>query len=276
MKIMKWALRILIVLFSITLFTTACRQSSQKAGDQESDQRMIDQQDIEKGLKDMANPLPEPFEVYSMLEDIGASYLGKILNSPSNADVYFTQKSKALNIGVYAADLAYAVTYNNKEDIKTYSLVLKSILDDLKVPVNYAALQDETMKQNLMDKDSLIDYVSKVYYNTYSFLYKESTPSLSALMAAGAWVEGLYIASHISDDTYQNYEIVKIIYNQGASLGELINFMEKFKDDEMVASLQDAFKKLKVLYDETEGSLTKKQLDDIVMAIETIRDSIIS
>ncbi len=273
---MKFLTKALIVLISVIFFSTACRQSAQKATKQDTDQEMIEQADIEKGLKDLANPLPQPFEVYSMLEDIGASYLGKILNSPENADLYFTQKSKSVNIGIYAADLAYAATYDNKEDIKTYSKVLKSILDDLGVSIDYVALQDETMKQKLIDKDSLIDYVSNVYYNTYTFLYKESTPSLYDLIAAGEWVEGLFIDTHISEDTYQNYEIVKIIYNQSESLGELIEFMDRFNDDEMVSSLQDAFKKLKVLYDETEGSLTKKQLEGIVTTIETIRESIIS
>ncbi len=273
---MKLVTKTLVVLASILIITSACRQSTQKGVEQGTDLEMLEQGDIEKDIQEIANPLPEPFVVYSMLEDIGASYLGKILNSPDNADTYFTQKSKAVNIGVYAADLAYAVTYNKKEDIKTYSKVLKSILDDLGISIDYTALQDEAMKQKLMEKDSLVDYISKVYFDTYTFLYKESTPSLSALMAAGAWVEGLYIATHISEDTFQNYDIVKIIYNQGKSLGVLIDFMDKFKDDEMVVSLQNAFKKLKALYDEAGDSLTKEQLENIVTTIETIRDSITS
>ncbi len=273
---MKFVTKTLLALLSVVFFTTACQQSAQKGSEQDDNLEMVEQKDIEQGLTDLTNPLPEPFEIYSMLEGIGASYLGKILNPPENAEMYFTQKSKSVNAGVYAADLAYSITYNNKEDIKKYSKVLKSILDDLGVSIDYASLQNEVMKQKLLEKDTLVKYISKVYFDTYTFLYRESTPSLSALMAAGAWVEGLYIATHISDDTYQNYEIVKIIYNQGESLGGLIDFMEKFNDDEMVSGLQDAFKKLKVLYDQTEGSLTKKQLDDIVSTIETIRDSIIS
>ena len=257
---MKLVTKTLVVLASILIITSACRHSTQKSVEQGTDLEMLEQGDIEKDIQEIANPLPEPFELYSMLEDIGASYLGKILNSPDNADTYFTQKSKAVNIGVYAADLAYAVTYNKKEDIKTYSKVLKSILDDLGISIDY----------------SLVDYISKVYFDTYTFLYKESTPSLSALMAAGAWVEGLYIATHISEDTYQNYDIVKIIYNQGKSLGVLIDFMDKFKDDEMVISLQNAFKKLKEQYDQAGDSLTKGQLENIVSTIETIRDSITS
>ena len=274
---MKFVTKFLITFISVVILTTSCRQSAQKEGEQSSDMEMVEQKDIEQELQDIANPLPEPFEVYSMLENIGASYLGKVLNSPENAETYFTQKSKAVNAGVYAADLAYAVTYNNKEDIKTYSSVLKSILDDLGLNFDYTSLQSEIMKQKLMDKDTLIKYVSKIYVDTYEFLYKESAPSYAALMVSGAWVEGLYIASHISEDTYQNYDIVKIIYDQGKSLNKLVEFLGKYTDqDELVSSYYDAFFKLKTLYDNTNGSLTEKQLNDIISTIEVIRDSMIS
>lgn len=274
---MKFVTKFLIAFISVVILTTSCRQSAQKEGEQSSDMEMVEQKDIEQELQDIANPLPEPFEVYSMLENIGASYLGKVLNSPENAETYFTQKSKAVNAGVYAADLAYAVTYNNKEDIKTYSSVLKSILDDLGLNFDYTSLQSEIMKQKLMDKDTLIKYVSKIYVDTYEFLYKESAPSYAALMVSGAWVEGLYIASHISEDTYQNYDIVKIIYDQGKSLNKLVEFLGKYTDqDELVSSYYDAFFKLKTLYDNTNGSLTEKQLNDIISTIEVIRDSMIS
>lgn len=273
---MKFVTKVLTVILSILICSTACQRSAQKANESESDTTMLEKKDIEQGLKDLANPLPEPFEVYTILESIGASYLDNIMNSPENAETYFTQKSKSVNIGVYAADLAYIVTYNDKENIKIYSKVLKSILDDLGVSIDYTTLQNELINQKNLDKDTLIKYISQVYFDTYTFLNRESTPSLSALMAAGAWVEGLYIATHISEDTYQNYDIVKVIYDQGATLNGLIDFMGNFSDDEMVNSLQDAFKKLKVLYDETDGSLTEKQLEGIISTIETIRNSIIS
>jgi len=271
---MKLVTKTLIVLLGMVLITTACQQSSKKPTDQDS--TLVDQDEIEQGLTEVANPLPEPFEVYDMLESIGASYHAAILNSPDNADMYFTQKSKAANVGVYAADLAYTVTYNKEEDIKTYARTLKTVMDELNVPIDFAKLQSQTMNQPDMSKDTLIAQLGDVYYDTYKFLHKESTPSLSALMAAGAWIEGLYIASNISKDTYQNLEIVKIIYKQGDALPGLIDYMEKFKSDEMVSTLQEALKKLKAVYDAAGESLTKAQLDEITATVKTIRESIVS
>jgi hypothetical protein len=272
---MKLVTKSVIILSGIFLVAVSCRQAG-RSEQVTTDQEMVQKSEIDEDLKEIVNPLPEPFEVYSMLEDIGASYLGKVLNPVDHADRYFSQKSKAVNIGVYAADLGYAATYNKQDDIKTISKTLKSLVDDLGISVDYSMLQDETAKAARIDKDTLIAVISDVYYDTYSFLYKESTPELSALMAAGAWTEGVFIATHISDDTFNNTDIVEIIYDQSKSLGSLIEYLEKFSKDEMVLSLTNDFKKLKEQYDATEGSLTKEQLEDITSTIETIRDSIIS
>jgi hypothetical protein len=271
---MKFILKSFLLIIAIVAIS-ACRQGAQKSSDLSTDQP-IDKKQIEVDLKEIAYPLPEPFEVHSMLEDIGASYLGNVLNPVSNIDKYFTQRSKAINAGVYASDLGYAGTYDKKEDIKAYSLALKSLFDDLGVPVEYAKLQQDETRKNLSDKDSLVTEVTNIFYDTYIFLYKESTPSLAGLMAAGAYAEGLYIATHISDDTFNNTEIVKIIHDQGQSLGNLIELLRNFEEDERAVSIMEAFVKLKGLYDEAGDSLTEAQLKSITATIESIRESLIS
>ncbi len=265
------------LIFLIGLFLIAsCRPSAQKTSDQESKSDLLGKAEIEKSIKEAAYPLPEPFEVYVMLEDIGTKYLGNVLNPVDNVKNYYSQKDKALNVGVYAADLGYAVTYKKQQDIKIYSKALKSLVDDLGISVDYTQLQSEESRQELVDKDSLVAYISTIFYDSYTFLYRESTPSLAGLMAAGAWTEGLYIATHISDDSFNNTDIVRIIHEQGKSLEELIQLLSKFEEDDMVVNLLGAFKKLDALYKEAGDSLTKEQLKSIISVIETIRESIIS
>ena len=273
---MKFSIKLFSILLVAIIFVTACKQGIKPASSQASDQQKLNKEEIKEGLKEVAYPLPEPFQVYNMLDDIGASYLGSVMNPVQNIDKYFTDKAKASNVGVYAADLGYAATYNNAVDFKAYSTVLKSLVDDLGVSVDYSILQNEESKEKFTNKDTLVGYITNVFYDTYSFLYAESTPSLAGLMATGAWVEGLYITTHISKDTYNNTEMVKIIYKQGESLGKLIDLLKKFDNDETAKSLLNALIKLKGMYDSTNGSLTEEQLKSITLTIETIRLSIIS
>ncbi|MGD2033941.1 MAG: hypothetical protein PVF73_02720 [Bacteroidales bacterium] len=273
---MKSVVKILTISLTVLTLVLTCKPSSQRSGDEASGKDLIEKEDIEQSLKKVAYPLPQPFEVYAMLEEIGATYLGKILNPVENTENYFTQRDKAINIGVYAADLGYAVTYDNQEDVKVYSRALKSLIDDLGVRIDYSKIQTKKSQQEVIDKDSLVAYISDVFYDTYTFLYKENTPSLAGLMAAGAWTEGVYIATHISDDTYNNTEIVKIIHEQGQSLDELISLLSNFEDDERVGNLIKSYNKLSELYQEAGDALTEEQLKSITSVIETIRESIIS
>jgi hypothetical protein len=54
------------------------------------------QRDIE-GLEEY--PIPTAIEVVEMLERAGAPYILGISNPAANADRYFTERSKALNLG---------------------------------------------------------------------------------------------------------------------------------------------------------------------------------
>jgi hypothetical protein len=233
-------------------------------------------QEVKSDVQDIVYPLPAPFELSQQLDRAGASYVGNVLNPVSNADKYFTEKSKALALGVYGADLAYAGTYNNAKDINKYSGVLKSLVDDLGINVKYTDYFSDDSREKLNNKDTLVKVVSNVFYDTYTFLNKKSDPALAALVVSGTWVEGLYIATHITQDTYNNNEMVKLIYDQSKSLEKVISLLDKFENNEMVAGISGALKKLKAMYDETNGSLTKEQLDTITKTIETIRSSIVS
>jgi hypothetical protein len=273
---MRSFVKISSLIFVVLALIITCRPSTRKTSDSEQENELLEKSEIEESLKEVAFPLPEPFEVYALLEDIGATYLGEVLNPVNNAENYFSQKDKAINIGVFAADLGYAVTYKHQPDIKVYSKTLKSLVDELGVDIDYTTLQNEESRQALLDKDSLVSYVTDVFYDTYTFLYRENTPALAGLMAAGAWTEGLYIATHISDDTFNNTEIVKIIHEQGKGLEELISLLSNFTEDEKVKNFLEAYKKLDVVYKEAGDSMTEKQLNSITSIIETIRESMIS
>ena len=258
------------------LFVLSCTQSSKKTGEETSVETSISKEELRKDVEEVIYPLPTPFELYQKLESIGASYVGNVLNPVKNLDNYYTEKSKALALGVYGADLSYSATYNKEQESKLYSNTLKSILDDLGVDVKFAKLLSEEHSEKFDNKDTLVNFITNTFYDTYSFLYEESEPALAGLMVAGIWIESLYIATHISKDTYNNYEMVNLIYNQSKSLEKVILLLDKFKDKELVASISNALKKLKIIFEKTDGSLTKEQLENISTTIGTIRSSIIS
>jgi hypothetical protein len=274
MRFIKTIIPSVFAIVLLSLSGSSCKQSSTGTG--ESDTTLIVRDSLLTEVKEVVYPLPAPLELYQRLEDIGATYIGNILNPVENIDKYYTEKNKALNLGTYAADLSYVSTYNKKQAIQLYSKNLKSLMDDLNVNINFTDFYSEEMKEKLENKDSLVNTVTNVFYDAYSEMAKNGDPSLAALMLTGIWAEGLYIASHISSETYNNTEIVKIIYDQRTSLEIVLDLLEKTKGNEVTDSMIKALENVKTMYDETGDSLTKQQLAEITKAIENIRSSIIS
>ncbi|MBN1117315.1 MAG: hypothetical protein JXA77_08940 [Bacteroidales bacterium] len=268
-------LRSTLLLLAVAIAFAACKKSTDKSSETTQGE-MISQEEIEKGFEEVIFPLPEPMSVYQMLENIGASYAKEALNPVASAEKYFTSNIKSVNVGVYGADLSYTLVYNKKDDIDLYSKTLKKLVDDLDIKVNYRSLVSEESKEMAMSNDSLIKLSSEIFFDIYEFLYKESDPAMAVLMANGFYVEGLYIATHISEETFNNIEMVKIIYGQSKPLEEIIKLNEKFGDNEYISAIQGSLIKLKELYDSTDGSLTEEQLKQITTIIESIRESMVS
>ena len=61
-------------------------------------------------------PIPTAFEVIKLINNAGATYILSLSNPVENVDKYFTEKSKAINLGIYGADLSYASTYQMKQE----------------------------------------------------------------------------------------------------------------------------------------------------------------
>lgn len=260
------------------LIFTGCKSvSSEKEGNANGQtDETVNKEEIEKSVEQIIQSLPSPFGLAEMLNDIGATYVGENLNSTENIDNYFTEKSKALNLGVYGTDLGYTTIYEKKQETREYFKAVKELLDEIKVEVDYEYLIDESQKERLENKDTAVAIITNTFFEVYDFLNKNNTPELSVLMAAGSWIEGLYIATHISDETFDNLEMVKIIYDQSKSLESLLKLMATFEADEDINEIEGELTELQTLYQATEGSLSKEDLQTFKTKIEALRTKIVS
>lgn len=267
-------------LFAIMLLTSvlsfpSCKQA-QRSSTENKSSVSIDKEKISEDVREFIYPLPNSFEVTEMLNEIGAAYILTLSNDVENVKRYLTEKSKALNLGIYSADLSYASTYNQKQEITRYIDVSKILIDALNIS---AAIDANIVKQieEVQDsKEKLTELITNTFYDTYEFLNKNGRSEVSMLIVAGAWIEGLYIITHISDDTYNDKEMVKLVMEQNESLNKLIDLLKVTKEDKATAETLALLKPIKAIYDSIEeGSITENQLDEIKKSIYDIREEII-
>jgi len=195
---------LIAIVLSVALVFSAC-QSGKKKDDKGENKSVttqkIDKEEIEQDVREFVYPLPTSFEVTEMLNRIGASYILTLSNSAENVDKYLTETKQALNLGVYGADLSYASTYNQKQQIVTYMEASKKLIDALNITGALPTDILDKIEQNEDNKDELVEIITNTFYDTYEFLNVNQRGSVSMLVLAGSWVEALYITTNSSEDT---------------------------------------------------------------------------
>ena len=258
------------------LALSACKTGRKSPSDSTQPAEVLKREKVEEDVREFVYPLPTSFEITEMLNRIGASYILNLSNPTDNVKKYLTEKSKALNLGVYGADLSYASTYNQKQTTSDYMSVSKILIDALNIS---AAIDPNIVSQieaNQDNKEALIDLITNTFYDTYEHLNKNNRSAVSMLIIAGSWVEGLYIVTHISEDTYNNKEMVKLVMDQKSSLNKLIELMKVTENDPAVAETLKLLKPIQTTYNSIdEGSITENQLNAITSEVSKIRATII-
>lgn len=221
-------------------------------------------------------PLPTPFEMTNMLNDIGATYNSKIVNPSENVNKYLTENSKAVGLGIYGADLTYASTFQQQQDIQTYMDVIKTLADQLGIDIDYAALLSDENKEKYNNKDSLASIITRTIFDTYQYLDEMSNPDLSVLMVTGVWIELMYIATHVSEDSYNYSGIVDIIVNQKGSFEKVLNLLDARNANVEIKDLEVKLQVLTPVYDKVTSGLSKQDYETILLTIRSVRNSIVA
>jgi hypothetical protein len=266
----------LSIVVAATIILVSCQGGNKPASDQQSVKDSLSKAEISKDVKEIVYPLPTPFEITNMLNDIGAKYVASSLNPAEKADKYFTEKNKAVNLGIYGADLAYAATYSQKQDVELYSKALKTLIDGLGINIDYSAMLSDNFKQKVNNKDTLTKVVTNTFFDTYKYLNEKNNPDLAIMMASGMWIELMYIATHISEDTYHNTDLVRIIVKQKDSYGKLLKLLNDHEANKDIKELETKLLVIKPVFDKVESGLKENDYLLILKTIQSVRKSIVS
>ena len=212
----------ILLVISILFSISACRnQKTSESGSKAADvPEMVEAKDaVIKEISDY--PLPTSFEVTTLLIEAGASYILDLCNHIDNVDKYISLKSKALNLGVYGADLSYAATYKQTQETMQYLSASAKIIDELPIGSFDEELVNE-VEANIDNVDALITLISDSFYKTYEYLNNNEQDELSILVMAGSWIEAFYISTQISIISADNQKIVELINEQRISLDKLL------------------------------------------------------
>lgn len=261
----------LLLAVAVVMFVVSCGSRQAKEAENASSTTK------EEAFKSVTKyPIPTSFEVIKLLNNAGATYILSISNPVENVDKYIPAKSKALNLGVYGADLSYASTYQMKQETMNYLKVSKKLIDELQITSAFNVEFAQRVEKNIDNKDSLIHIISDSFYDTYEFLVNNGKDNTSLLVMTGSWAEGLYITSQMAIISKNNADILKIVANQKEPLAKLLELMKPYSADQDITEMSNALKPLSDIYAGINGdAITPEQFEQINKEITKVREMIV-
>jgi hypothetical protein len=239
--------------------------------------------------------VPSPVQISMMIQRARIPFDRELLNPLTNKDQYLTEYDKAMALGVYGADLAYAANYEAGQLTGDYFSAVGKLSADLQIIDHIDPKLISALNNNIGNRDSLLRLNAQFFKAGDSYLKEVKRSDLAGLILFGGWVEAL----HISVKAGKSSEDIRArIGEQNNAAVSLRNLIGKLTDpsmkeiqDQMAAvtrlfeamrvnytyqkPINDAKEKVTYLRSKTTVEITPEQLAELETETVKLRNLII-
>lgn len=262
-------MKILYTHFLITIFAfsiTSCSNSNEAEVPAASEEVVgqIEEEPTSEVVEDhMFYQVPTPNELFAVLKNAEVAYNRENLNDISNVNKYETKASKALNFGVYTADLAYITSLGQMDDASKFFETIRNLSKDLEIENAVDEVILKRLQSNLENSnaDSLFYLSNETYYNAYSYLEENDRRDVLAMIVVGGWIEGLNIILNLEPYS-DGSEVCQRIADQKLTLENLMIFTSTIENDQLseivgeLSAIEEVFNS-EIIEEEAEAEATE-------------------
>lgn len=239
-----------------------------------------DNQNNQNTVKQALFQLPSPVELFMFMWEDGAPFNSANLNSMENASQYVDTKKKALNLGVYSADLAYCTIYDKNQETMNLFSATKTLAEELGLTEGFDQSILDRIDKNIENSDSLYQITSDSYSKTLTFLQSQGQTQILPYIIYGGWIESVSIATQTVKKFNPESEIAGRIVDQGLLLENLVEFFQAIENEDSSASevikdlntLSEIFNKCA---DTEDGLMSKEIYSELKAQIKILREGIV-
>ena len=235
--------------------------------------------------------LPSPLQIAYIFKKSGLKYVAGTTHDVKKQNDYTTSYAQSLGLGVYSSDLAYCVLNKEKQEAINYMNAVKALSDKLGMSTVF---DSETLLKrfevNIGNEDSIMFILSEIQSKSDEFFSSNDREMSAAIVFSGAWVESMYIASHVLPKTKDS----KLAIQLADQMGILENLIEELKRHETkeakinglltdltaISGIITGIPGVKEMMDSDKPSevkieATEQQLKDLAKKLEEVRAVII-
>lgn len=289
----------LLILGVSGLLLTSCTSCSDPKEKEKED--IVETDTIKKAVLNVGGELfsvPSPIQTAMLIKDAGVDYDKSILNDNKKVNTFSTDYLRALNLGIYGADLGYVSLYNKSSDAIGYLASVKQLADKIGVSAAFDATTIKRIENNITNKDSMLVLVGIAYRASDAYLKNNQRTEVSSLILAGGWIESM----QFSLNAYSKKPSPQIKYRIAEQKQALASILKLLKSHNMpdaavlvtqledlskvyegisfkynyVEPVTDSIKRITYINSTTEVVVSEDQLKEIATKLEGIRSLIIN
>jgi|GEM_PF-3462313 len=283
-------LLIATAIVGLVISWTGCSTDNKKAealfgqnGNSNGKDTSVISQRVDK-VRAIFSNLPTTLQIMQLLKKSGSHYAVEIPNDPTAVSKYVTKQGQALNLGIYAADLAFAGLFDQKDDAGFFLQSANKLSTSLGIPDAFNETIISRIENNMANQDSILHIILDDFWTTDSYLKKSDRQEVSACLVSGGWVEGMFIALQLEDKT-KSPDMANEIARQKMSLQDLLDMLQTYPDSPNMKTLISQMKGIQVAFNGVQvdanskedgpALLTADQLKAISDAVSAMRTQII-
>lgn len=257
-----------VAIASILLFSCSSDNGKNDAASSDTASTNANSQEL-ANAQQILYTLPSPVEAAALMKMSGATFDKNHLNPTSNVSKYVSNDSKALNLGIYGTDLIYASIFEQTQESAEYFKCANTLSTSLGISGAFGETTFKRLKANINNRDSLLSIVAESSLDADSYFKENERPAASAMVAAGGWIEGLYIATRIANAT-KHQEVIQRVAEQKNSINNLIALVSSFGSEQGLTPVLNDLKEIKSLFDVLEVTREQASKVDPTSTVPTI------
>lgn len=176
--------------------------------------------------------VPSPQFTNLYLKRLGIYPIKSAVNPVQNIEKYTTSSRKAINLGVYGADLGYLNIFSVSENTNDYLETIDQLAKELDLNLVFTREVYDNILALKNNQDSLAHYLSIVFTKADIYLIDNSQQQISALVIAGGWIESFYLLC-TTYSQYKTKEIKNLIFQQKFVLENLIKCLAPYYESSL-------------------------------------------
>jgi regulator of RNase E activity RraB len=176
-------------------------------------------------------------------------------------------------LGALSADLGYLNMYEKTGTAVNLLSSINRLADALQIGQFFDFTTIKRLATTNSDLDSLLFISMNSFNNMDDYLRETDRSNLSALMIAGVWMEGTYLATQVALQT-DNEDLKTMIGEQKLILNNLLAVLNNYNNEPAIASYIADLETIKAIYDEVKityevGEPETIEKDGMLMVVQS-------